>query len=418
MKVMILSGRFGFGHEMAANAIREEFERQDCQIEMIQKDLLAYFYPHINRLIYGGFSLVAERCHGIYNLVYRLSERMNAEIRQGGSMLYFKFKKMMEEEQPDLIVCTHPICVKAAAFYKAKTGDQVPLVSCITDTSIHMGWVAEQVDTYLVPTPEMKEHLIRMGTWADVLVTGIPVRQQFLEREERESEERRMQRLYEMDMDTGMDLERNEDGRPSACKRVLVMGGGLGIMPGLEGLLESLHQMPDVHTTVITGKNQNLYQRWAGRFADVEVLGYVGDIADRMKQSDLVITKAGGITMYELIHSRVPMFIIHPFLEQEIMNARYASERGIAKVVWGQEEDFIQELQDLLMDPEKLKEIQGCMLRAGKEMMDTGLDEAVREMSQKADRYRSVFRYSAADRFPSICQMQTEFGGSGRHYLV
>ena len=183
MKVMILSGRFGFGHEMAANAIREEFERQDCQIEMIQKDLLAYFYPHINRLIYGGFSLVAERCHGIYNLVYRLSERMNAEIRQGGSMLYFKFKRMMEEEQPDLIVCTHPICVKAAAFYKAKTGDQVPLVSCITDTSIHMGWVAEQVDTYLVPTPEMKEYLIRMGTWADVLVTGIPVRQQFLERE-------------------------------------------------------------------------------------------------------------------------------------------------------------------------------------------------------------------------------------------
>ena len=28
MKVMILSGRFGFGHEMAANAVREEFERQ------------------------------------------------------------------------------------------------------------------------------------------------------------------------------------------------------------------------------------------------------------------------------------------------------------------------------------------------------------------------------------------------------
>lgn len=189
-------------------------------------------------------------------------------------------------------------------------------------------------------------------------------------------------------------------------------------MPGLEGLLESLHQMPDVHTTVITGKNQNLYQRWAGRFADIEVLGYVEDIADRMKQSDLVITKAGGITMYELIHSRVPMFIIHPFLEQEIMNARYASERGIAKVVWRQEEDVIQELQDLLTDPKKLEEIQRCMLRAGKEMMDTGLDEAVREMSQKADRYRSVFRYSAADRFPSICQMQTEFGGSGRHYLV
>lgn len=322
-------------------------------------------------------------------------------------MLYFKFRKMMEDEIPDLIICTHPICVKAAAFYKAKTGSQVPLVSCITDTAIHMGWVAEQVDTYLVPTPEMKDCLIHMGTWADILVTGIPVRQQFLESEETESEECRMQRLYEMDMDTGADVE------VSADKRILVMGGGLGIMPGLEELLESLHRMPGVHTTVITGKNQSLYQKWAGRFDDVEVLGYVGNIAGYMKQSDLVITKAGGITMFELIHGKVPMFIIHPFLEQEIMNARYAVERGIAKVVWRQEEDFIRELQDVLMDPEKLKEMKRCMLKAEEEMIDTGLDDAVREMSQKAKRYMSVYSYSAADYFPSLYRMQTGFGGSG-----
>ena len=258
MKVMILSGRFGFGHEMAANAIREEFERQNRNTEIIQKDLLTYFYPHISRLVYKVFSLVAERCHQVYNLVYRMSERMNAQIRQGGSMLYFPFKRMMEEEAPDLIVCTHPICVKAAAFYKAKTGSQVPLVSCITDTTIHMGWVADEVDTYLVPTPEMKEYLAGMGTWADVLVTGIPVRQQFLE--------------------SASVNEKEGTGR-----RVLVMGGGLGIMPGLEELIGSLHRMPDVHTTVVTGKNQALYQKWAGRYEDVEVLGYVENIGRTYK---------------------------------------------------------------------------------------------------------------------------------------
>ncbi len=51
MKVLILSGRFGFGHKMAANAVREELERQDKSIEIVQKDLPEYFYPHISKLI-------------------------------------------------------------------------------------------------------------------------------------------------------------------------------------------------------------------------------------------------------------------------------------------------------------------------------------------------------------------------------
>ncbi|MEZ3487018.1 MAG: hypothetical protein K1W22_10625 [Lachnospiraceae bacterium] len=377
MKVMVLSGRFGFGHEMAANAIREELIRQNPDAGIIQKDLLTYFYPHISRLIYGVFSLVAERCHGIYNLVYRMSERMNAEIRQGGSMLYLKFRRMMEEETPDMIVCTHPICVKAAAFYKAKTGSQVPLISCITDTSIHMGWVAEQVDTYLVPTPEMKEYLIHMGTWADVLTTGIPVRQQFLAQSV--CEERR--------------------AAAALGKRILVMGGGLGIMPGLEELMDSLHRMKGVRATVITGKNQKLYQRWAGRYEDVEVLGYVGNIADYIRRSDLVITKAGGITMYELIHSEVPMFIIHPFLEQEIMNARYALERGFARVVWEQDADFVQELEALLANSGRLEDMKESMRRAKEEMIDTPLQEAAAEMFRKARRYRTSSGYSVLDCF-------------------
>ena len=53
MKVLILSGRFGFGHEMAANAIREEFKRQNPDAEIIQKDLPTYFNPFISKIIYN-----------------------------------------------------------------------------------------------------------------------------------------------------------------------------------------------------------------------------------------------------------------------------------------------------------------------------------------------------------------------------
>ena len=57
MKVLVLSGRFGMGHEMAANAICEQFRKLDKDTEIVKKDLLEELYPHISKLIFGGFRL-------------------------------------------------------------------------------------------------------------------------------------------------------------------------------------------------------------------------------------------------------------------------------------------------------------------------------------------------------------------------
>ena len=160
--------------------------------------------------------------------------------------------------------------------------------------------------------------------------------------------------------------------------------------------------MPGIRTTVITGKNQKLYDRWAGQFDDVEMLGYVDNIGSYMRKADLVITKAGGITLFELIQSRVPMFIIRPFLEQEIVNARYAQEKGFAQVVWDEEEDFTEELRSILQDPGRLGVMKERIIQARREIMETELSEAVRVMKRLGSRYLSAFdiiiNYNAADR--------------------
>lgn len=61
-------------------------------------------------------------------------------------------------------------------------------------------------------------------------MTGIPVRQQFLDADYRQKRER------------------------NRTRRVLIMGGGLGLMPDLKELLEKLHSMQGVESVVITGK--------------------------------------------------------------------------------------------------------------------------------------------------------------------
>lgn len=225
MKVLVLSGRFGMGHEMAANAICEQFCKLDKDTEIVKKDLLEELYPHISKLIFGGFRLMVEHCHGIYNFIYKMSGKMKVEMQPRGAAIYKKLKKILEKEQPDVIVCTHPMCVKAIASYKEKTGLSTPLVTCITDISMHPEWKADQTDLYLAPTREIKEHLIYEGTKAEnILVTGIPVRQQFL------------------------NMDRKHQENEKEVRRVLVMGGGLGLMPDLRRLLGKLHSMQSVQT--------------------------------------------------------------------------------------------------------------------------------------------------------------------------
>ena len=360
MKVLVLSGRFGMGHEMAANAICEQFRKIDEQVEIEEEDLLEELYPHISKLIFGGFRMMVEHCHGIYNFIYKMSGRMKVEVQPRGEAIYRKLRKIMDKVQPDVIVCTHPMCVKAIASYKEKTGLKAPLVTCITDISMHPEWTSPQTDIYLAPTQEIKEHLMKEGTKAEnILVTGIPVRQQFLQ----------------VDSHLKRDKEKT--------RRVLVMGGGFGLMPDLKELLGKLHSMQGVETVVVTGKNHKMYEEWVNRYDDVEVLGYTEDISKYMRWADLVITKAGGITLFEILHSQVPLFVIHPFLEQEMNNARYAAEKGFAKVVWGRHEAYIPELEALLKDENALEEMNENVRRARKEMIDVSLDEAVEIMEER-----------------------------------
>jgi len=88
MKVLVLSGRFGMGHEMAANAICEQFRKLDKDTEIVKKDLLEELYPHISKLIFGGFRLMVEHCHGIYNFIYKMSGKVKENPGKGTAGRY------------------------------------------------------------------------------------------------------------------------------------------------------------------------------------------------------------------------------------------------------------------------------------------------------------------------------------------
>lgn len=361
MNILILSGRFGLGHRMAANAIGEQYRELNKDAKITHLDLLAYCYPHCSRFLFWAFQKFVEHCSGIYNLVYILSGKFRVDIKPAGYSVFQKLQKLLEEYKPDVIVCTLPLCAKSIASYIDKTGCKIPLVTCVTDISIHPEWFVPQTQYYLAPTKEVKDNLVREGAFPEqIFVTGIPVRQQFLH------------------------IENNRSREPGTKeKRVLIMGGGLGIIPDLGRLVRTLHELPGVYTTVIAGNNQKVYDTWNGCYEDVEVLGFTESISDYMKEADLVITKVGGITLFEAIQCEVPLFVIHPFLKQEINNAKYAQKAGIAEVVWNRTEDYMPVLRMVLTEEEKLQ----CMkmnIRFSKDhICDMELADAMKIMMER-----------------------------------
>ena len=66
---------------------------------------------------------------------------------------------------------------------------------------------------------------------------------------------------------------------------------------------QQLDKLPGVKTTIITGNNRPLYEQLQGRFSSIQVVGYTDKVYEYMGCAD-VVTKPGGITLFETIRSR------------------------------------------------------------------------------------------------------------------
>ena len=126
----------------------------------------------------------------------------------------------------------------------------------------------------------------------------------------------------------------------------------------LDALLDAL---PGVHTTIITGNNRKLYDRLAGKYAHIEVLGFTDRVYDYMARADLVLTKPGGITLFETIFSELPILAWEPFLEQEKNNARFLVKRGLGRVAAKEPEECLSAIRALIYDDETLEWMAGNM---------------------------------------------------------
>jgi UDP-N-acetylglucosamine--N-acetylmuramyl-(pentapeptide) pyrophosphoryl-undecaprenol N-acetylglucosamine transferase len=144
---------------------------------------------------------------------------------------------------------------------------------------------------------------------------------------------------------------------------VLVVGGSLGAQALNEALPKALAMMDeDVRPQVIhqTGKKnfEAVQQLYAQAGVQADVRAFLDDMANQYAQADVVICRAGALTIAELAVAGVASVLVpFPFAvdDHQTHNARFLSEHGAA-ILLPQKEMSAEKLAQLLreLDREKL----------------------------------------------------------------
>lgn len=344
-KILIMSASTGGGHNRAARAIKEELESKFILGEPIHCEIidsLKLVNNTMDKIISRGYEKSAIYTPKAYGSVYRLSETtLISKNEFKGNLLtsYMsqKFKKLLSESKPDLIIGTHPFPMiafstlkksydthssntfKSEHFHKGSLKVNVPpMISVLTDYTTHSTWIQNEIDYYIVGHEYVKELLIFEGVDSDkIKAFGIPVERSF---------------LSHRDKDTVL----SELGLSSDKLTVLLMGGSFGAGNIKETLDELLEIDRDFQILVITGRNEGLKEKIEKKISSINhnknicVLGFTNKMNDILASVDVLITKPGGLTTTEALLKDVPMIIPYYIPGQEEENLDFLSNCGAA----------------------------------------------------------------------------------------
>ena len=210
----------------------------------------------------------------------------------------------------------------------------IPLVTCVTDVTCHSEWLHPGTDCYMVAEESVRQGFIAKGADPDtVVVSGIPVSGRFQPARKDHSQRREL----------------------------LIMGGGLGLMPRRDSFYQALNALPGVHTTILTGRNDKLFQRLNGKYENIEAVPFTTQVDKYMARAHLMLSKPGGITCFEAIAARLPILAWQPFLKQEQENANFLVRRGMARIAAKEESACLAAIRETIGDARMLDSMEAAM---------------------------------------------------------
>jgi processive 1,2-diacylglycerol beta-glucosyltransferase len=343
--VLILTASYGSGHNRVADALATAFRTVGAAPRVLDH-FRAFVHPAFDCLTRSFYYLLLRRAPLLWGGAYWLGDQLpvHSPLLLGmNSLGARKLGALLNASHPDLVVSVHPTPAGAFSELRASGQVRVPHATVFTDFVAHTQWIYPEVDWYCVPADEIKHDLVARGVPRErIAVTGMPVAQEFAEPVDRTAARRAL-------------------GLSSRVPVLLAMAGSHGGLGALAEVCRILMEIPHpFQALVVAGTDgrlaEHLRQLTRGHEGRIRVYPYVETIRQFMAAADLLITKAGGVTLAEALAAELPLLCFGSLQGQELRNERFAGRTGVALVARNRAE-LKNSLTLVLTDPLLLRQL-------------------------------------------------------------
>ena len=355
MRILILSGNTGAGHNSAARAMQEYFCAQGCVCRIL--DGLQFLSRPKNEFICKSHVFLYRKLPMVYGMGYRLEE-YQAQRQPYQKKLNARAARMTRRSLPrrkrdlqtylvdggfDAVICVHVFAAKLMSELRRSGAVHIPCFFLATDYTCSPGVNQLDMDAWLIPHPELIPEFESYGIPREKLIpTGIPVRKGFYRRRPK-AEARR-------------ELNLPED-RPIA----LLGCGSMGAASMGRKVLALVEALPkDALLVAICGNNRTLERNLRALIHTprLQVLGFTDRMSDYMDAADLFITKPGGLSTTEAATKGLPLVLFNAVPGCETHNLEFLLSIGCAVSESGVL-SLARCVNQMLEDPARCEELAG-----------------------------------------------------------
>ncbi|MGW2822483.1 glycosyltransferase [Streptomyces sp. NPDC001443] len=327
-RIAIVSASIGAGHDGAATELQRRLAAEGIVVD--RYDLLDLVPARLGRTARDAYRLMLDRAPWLYQRIYSSTERAGGGGRGARALLRSAENRVVKALHPQTgaVVSTYPGASRVLGNLRLDGRLRIPVLTYLTDFSVHPLWVADGVDVHLaahaVPAAQA-----RAAGAEDVRVCG-PVTDP---------------RFQPCDM-RQRSLARMRFGLPPLAPLALLVAGSWGVGPVRQAARE-LRDCGAVVPVVVCGRNTALAAQL--RADGIEhVHGWVDDMPTLMHAADVLVQNAGGLTTLEAFSAGLPVASYGCIPGHGLTNAEALDRAGVA--VWIRHQAQLKDVLDNLVD--------------------------------------------------------------------
>lgn len=323
--VAVISASFGSGHDFAAADLSRRLQARGVNVH--RHDFVDLLGPRLGPLTRSGYARQLTYAPVTWGWTLQLMRHPRAVEACASACIGAVADRLHAVlDGADVVVSTYPLASLALGSLR-RHGLAPPVVTFLTDLSVHPLWVSSGVDLHLAPNVVAAAQARAAGAHAVSLVAPAVDRHRF--RPLDDDERVRVRQRYGLPVDG----------------RLALISSGSWAVGSVAATARDVARTGEATPVIACGRNEDLRRRMARRGFG-PALGWIDEMPALIAACDVVVTNAGGMTGLEAIACGVPLIAYRPLPGHGVTNAVAMGRTGL-----GVRAEDLAQLAKCLADP-------------------------------------------------------------------